>query len=380
MDLSDYRRQIDEVDGQLIRLFARRMEISADIGAYKKEHGLPVLNAEREKEKLAAAAAASPEEFADYTRVLFSLLMELSRSYQTRLNGTDTGLTDRVAAAVSGTPAVFPAKATVACQGVRGAYSQLACDRIFPDADIFYYPTFDAVFDAIERGACRYGVLPVENSTAGTVHSVYDAMMRHRFHIVRGVKLKVEHNLMANPGASLAGVKEIWSHEQAISQCSAFLSRLENVRVVPRSNTAEAARLVAESGRTDVASISSLACADAYGLTCLVPGIQNMETNYTRFVCISRDLEIYADADRTSLMVILSHEPGSLYRMLSRFYALDINLIKLESRPLPDRDFEFMFYFDLDASVHSPRLLRLLGELKDGCESFTYLGSYSEVI
>ena len=380
MDLTEYRRQIDDVDSRLVDLFTERMRISAGIGAYKKEHGLPVLNAGREKEKLDAVASMAPEDLAGYTRELYSLLMELSRAYQSRLTGTGSALTARIEAVAGTTPLDVPSRAAVACQGVEGAYSQLACGRLFPLADIRYYPTFDAVFEAIENGDCRYGVLPVENSTAGTVNKVYDAMQRHSFSIVRSVRLKVDHNLLTLPGAALSDVRRVYSHEQAISQCSEFLRRLPDAEVIPCANTAVAARMVAESGRKDTAAICSLACTKLYGLSCAAENIQNQDSNYTRFACISRDLEIYPGADRTSLMLILSHEPGSLYKVLSRLYALDINLIKLESRPLPDRDFEFMFYFDLDVPVSSPSLLQLLGELGGMCERFTYLGSYSEVI
>ena len=380
MDLTDYRRQIDDVDARLVDLFAERMRISAGIGAYKKEHGLAVLNAGREQEKLKAVADASPEDLAGYTRELYSLLMELSRAYQSRLTGAGNELTARVERSLEETPEEFPAHASAACQGVEGAYSQLACNRIFPHADVRYYPTFDSVFEAIENGECRYGVIPVENSTAGTVNKVYDAMQRHRFSIVRSVLLKVDHNFLTVPGADIGDVRRIYSHEQAISQCSEFLKSLKDVEVIPCANTAVAARMVAESGRKDQAALSSRACMELYGLSCAAANVQNQDSNYTRFVCISRDLEIYPGADRTSLMLILPHEPGSLYKVLSRLYALDINLIKLESRPLPDRDFEFMFYFDLDVPVRSPSLLQLLRELSGLCESFTYLGSYSEVV
>lgn len=380
MDLTDYRKEIDRVDAELVHLFAQRMEICANIGAYKKEHNLPVLNAGREREKLNAVAAAAPEELADYTRILYSTLMELSRSYQTRLNGGGNELTNRIEKAIETTPHLFPSNVSVACQGVEGAYSQLACSRVFRNPDIHFFPSFDAVFTAIEKGECRYGVIPVENSTAGTVNKVYDAMMSHHFSIVRSVRLRVDHNLLVNPGVKLGDVKEIYSHEQAISQCSEFLGKLEGVQVIPCANTAIAAEMVARSGRKDIAAISSYACMRNYGLESLAASIQNQDNNYTRFICISRELEIFPGADRTSLMLTLPHEPGSLYRLLSRLNALDINLIKLESRPIPDRSFEFMFYFDLDVSVYSPRIMELLGEIEQLCDSFTYLGSYSEVI
>ena len=380
MDLNDYRREIDGIDAQLLALFAQRMDVAAAIAEYKKENALPVLDPSRERQKLLDVADKAPEAVRDYAVSLYSLLFELSRGYQNRILGDRTELTQQIADAIAETPQLFPESAAVACQGVEGAYSQLACDRLFRLANIFYFSSFEAVFSAIEKGLCRYGVIPLENSTAGSVNAVYDLMMRHDFRIVRSVRLKVDHNLLAAPGAKLGDIEEIYSHEQAIAQCSGFLQSLPGVTVVRCENTAAAAKRVAESGRTDVAALSSRSCAELYGLQCLAADVQDQGNNFTRFICIAKNLEIYPGADRTSLMMVLPHRPGSLYKVLSRFYALGINLNKLESRPLPERNFEFMFYFDLDTPVYSPGFRQLMGELPGLCEEFHYLGSYSEVL
>lgn len=380
MDLSDYRKEIDEIDGQLTQLFSRRMAVAADIARYKKEQGLPVLDQSRERKKLLSISESAPDATREYTLSLYSLLFELSRSYQTRLLGYASPLTEQISQAVQSTPPLFPENAVVACQGVEGAYSQLACERLFRLPNVLYFSSFEAVFSAIEKGLCRYGVVPLENSTAGSVNAVYDLMMHHNFRIVRSVRLKVDHNLLAPKGVRLSEIREIYSHEQAINQCSTFLQSLPGVRVIPCENTAVAAKMAATSGRRDIAALSSRSCMKLYGLECLAESVQNQDNNYTRFICISRDLEIYPGADRTSIMAVLPHEPGSLYKLLSRFYALGINLNKLESRPMPDRNFEFRFYFDLETSVYSPRFLQLMGELSATCEEFSYLGSYSEVI
>lgn len=380
MDLNDYRKQIDDIDRQLLALFGQRMEVAAAIAAYKKEHDLPVLDGKREREKLLDVAAKTPDDLKDYAVSLYSLLFELSRSHQTRMLGTNTALTEQIAQAIENTPKLFPGSAAVACQGVEGAYSQLACDRLFKLPNVFYFSNFEAVFSAIEKGLCQYGVIPVENSTAGSVNAVYDLMMRHDFRIVRSLRLKVDHNLLANPGAKLSDIREICSHEQAIAQCSAFLQKHPEITVVRCENTAAAAKRVAQSGRKDVAALSSRSCAELYGLTCLASNVQDQGNNFTRFICISKNLEIYPGADRTSLMMVLPHRPGSLYKVLSRFYALGINLNKLESRPMPERNFEFMFYFDLETSVYTPQFQQLMAELPSLCEEFSYLGSYSEVV
>ena len=379
MDLQDYRRELDGLDEELLKLFSRRMEISAAIGAYKKEQGLPVYDPARERQILLKMAERSPKGMGDYAVALYALIFELSRASQNRLMGTESALTRRIQKAIAETPPLFPHSATVACQGVEGAYAQLACDKLFKLPDLFYCKSCEAVFSAIESGLCQYGVVPVENSTAGSVNAVYDLMMKHNFRIVRSVRLKVDHNLLAKPGTKLADIREIYSHQQAISQCSGFLQGLKGVKIIPCENTAAAAKLAAESDGS-VAALSSRACMKLYGLDCLANAVQDRGNNSTRFICISRNLEIYPGADRTSLMMILPHTPGSLYKVLARFYALGLNLNKLESRPLPERDFEFMFYFDLDTPVYSPGFLQLMGEMDSLCEEFSYLGSYSEVI
>ena len=297
MDLNDYRQKIDEIDSELTRLFTERMDVAAGIAQYKAEHGLPVLDARREREKLLSIAEKMRPELADYAVNLYMLLFELSRCHQNRAMGSTSALSDEIERALMETPQLFPDRAAVACCGEEGSPSQLACERLFRQPNEFFFDSYEAVFSAIEKGLCRYGVLPLENSAAGSVNAVYDLMMRHNFNIVRSVRLK---------DADGAGV--------------------------------------------------------------------------TRFICISRELEIYPGADRTSLMMILPHKPGSLYKVLSRFYALGINLNKLESRPLPERNFEFMFYFDIENSVYSPSFLQLMGELADICEEYDYLGSYSEVV
>lgn len=379
MDLSQYREQIDQIDDELIQLFARRMETAAQIAQWKRQAGKPVMDAGRERAKLLDVMGKCPDEFKDYAVSLYSLLFELSRSYQHRILDSSSALTEQISAAIAHTAPLFPKTASVACQGVEGAYSQLACEKLFRLPNIFYFTSFDAVFSAIEKGLCRYGIIPLENSTAGSVNKVYDLMMRHNFRIVRSVRLKVDHNLLVKPGTKLEDIQEIYSHEQAINQCARYLQKFSGVKIIPCENTAMAAKYVSEAGG-GAAALSSRSCAKLYGLTCLEESVQDQGNNYTRFICISKDLEIYPGADRTSLMLVLPHTPGSLYKVLSRFYALGINLNKLESRPLPERDFEFMFYFDLDTPVYSPQFIQLMGELQNICEEFNYLGSYSEVI
>ena len=379
-NLQDLRARIDAVDDEIIRLFQERMNISSGIAEYKKANNLPVMDLKRERDKLSDLIEKSNGEFKSYTSVLYSLLFELSRSYQDRILYPSSDLKEKVSYAIDNTNKLFPPCATVACQGVEGAYSQHACEKLFQIPRIMYFNNFAGIFASIDKGLCDYGVLPIENSTAGSVKQIYDLMMYYNFNIVRSVRVKVDHNLLAKKGTDISKIREIYSHEHALAQCTNYINSLDNVKVTVVENTAVAAKMVAESDRDDVAAISSRSCAPLYGLDCLASSVQDKGNNYTRFICISKNLEIYPGADRTSLMMIISHKPGALYRVLARFYALGINLVKLESRPIPDRDFEFMFYFDLDTPVYSSEFIQLICELDSLCEEFRYLGSYSEMI
>jgi chorismate mutase/prephenate dehydratase len=379
-EMDTLRERIDAIDDRIIADFTERMKTVVEIAKYKSDAGLSIYDGARERSKLNYVAENTPEDLQSYTRVLFSLLFELSRSYQHMLINPSSELKERIEETLRSTHPMFPQKATVACQGLEGAYSQLAAEKLFKFPSIIYFNNFEGVFSAIEKGFCSYGVLPIENSTAGSVYSVYDLMAKHNFNIVRSVRLKVDHSLLVKPGTELGDIKEVYSHEQAINQCEGFLKSLASVKVNVCENTAAAAKLVAESDRKDVAALSSGSCAPIYGLKSLKSSVQDKGNNYTRFICISKEPQIYAGADRTSLMISIAHKPGSLYKVLSRFFALGINLTKLESRPIPDRDFEFMFYFDLEASVYSPEFARLIVELEGLCDDFQYLGSYSEIV
>ncbi len=380
MKLDELRQKIDQADAALLDAFCQRMSLAAEVGREKQAMGKPILDPAREREKLRKIVNQLPPDLKSYGYPLYDTLFALSRSYQQSQDQTPSPLRLQIEQALTQTPKLFPPTATVACQGVEGAYSQIACEKLFAHPSILYFQDFASVFSAVENGLCDYAVLPVENSTAGSVQEVYDLMLHHRFSIVQATRLKVDHTLLAKPGVTRNDVKEIFSHPQALSQCAAFLKDLPDVKITPCKNTAAAAELVASSDRRDIAAISSHRCAELYSLSCLAGDIQDRSNNYTRFICISKKLEIYPGADKTSFMMVLPHRPGSLHEVLGQFDALGLNLIKLESRPLPQREFEFMFYFDLESSVYSeafPQMVDYLGRL---CERVQYLGTYREVL
>ena len=378
MELSEIRAKIDAVDDQLLSLFLERMALSEEVAAYKNEHHLPILNKQREREILAKVTekAGDKERYAHH---LYSTLFELARSRQAELVSAPTRVAERIEAALKNGGEVFPQTGLVACQGVEGANSQVACDRLLPRGNIMYVKSFQAVAAAVESGLCRFGVLPIENSSNGSVRAVYQLLQEHDLSIVRSARLCIRHELLALPGVRPEDVTEIYSHEQAIGQCSKFLGGLKDVKIIPCGNTAAAAKMVAESGSPTAAAISSHPCAALYGLNCISDRIQDSDNNYTRFICVTKKPVIYAGANRVSLIIAFENKPGALYDILSKLAALDINMTKLESCPVAGSDFEFIFFLELEASVQDPGVRAMLEEMERSCAQFQFLGSYAEV-
>lgn len=380
MDLEELRKRIDEIDTQMCDLFAKRMQVVSEVGRYKKENNLPVYHPSRARTVLHNVSRRLGPEFEGYGRTLYRTIFDLSESYETRMLAQGSEFYDRIKEITSVPPQPFPKRASVACAGCEGSYAHLASERLFDLPNIMYMNGFEGVFKAVSSGLCEYGVLPIENSLAGSVNAIYDLLSEYNVSIVRGVRLKVDHALLGVPGAKLSEIREIYSHQQAISQCSEFLSTLKNVRVIAMENTAEAARMVAQAGDRTKASLSSRLCAELYQMQVLKSSAQNRDNNYTRFICIAKEPKIYSGADRTSVMINIPNRPGTLFRILSRFNATGVNLVKLESRLIPEREFEYRFYFDIEASVYSTEFLSLMCELHDCGEQFKYFGTYAEII
>ena len=379
MDLNAVRERINAIDDQIVDLFVERMKASADVASAKAEKNLPVLDLRREQAVLEKVMERGGEEFEIYINKLYQTIFDISKSYQAGLLTKETALSEEILKNIADPHMEFPRKAVVACQGVEGANSQVACDRLLPRGSILYVKTFDAVVSAVESGLCKFGVLPIENSSNGSVRAVYSLLQQHQLSVVRSTRLCIRHELLAMPGVKLEDITEIYSHQQAIGQCSRFLSSLSGVRVIPCGNTAEAAKLVAESGSRHAAAISSHPCAALYGLECVSDKIQDSENNYTRFFCVAKDPVIYAGANRISLILSFENKPGALYEILSKLAALDINMTKLESCPVAGSDFEFVFFLELEASVQDPSVLAMLEEMERSCAEFVFLGNYAEV-
>jgi len=378
MNLEDIRKETDKIDDEIAELFARRLKLVESVAKVKAETHAPILKPTRERDIIARLTREHGEMSADYLKLLFTTIFDVSRSHQIVLTNRSSKTSGDITRALKETPALFPKEALVACQGTEGANSTFACEKMFSRPTIIYFNSFDNVFNAVEKGLCRYGILPVENSLHGSVTNIYDLMKKYHFYIVNSIKLKINHALLAKPGVKMSDVKVVYSHEQALAQCSQFLKD-KNYEIQVHENTALAAKFVSDSPRDDIAAIASTNCSELYGLEILDDNIQNNANNYTRFICISKKLEIYPGARKISLVMTVPHRPGSLYNLMTKFSTLGINLTKLESRPIPDRDFEFMFYFDLDVSVYDEVVPKLFSLLENGMDHFVFLGCYAEL-
>ena len=288
MDLNELRLEIDRIDDELVRLFVQRMEVSARIADYKKENNLPIFVPAREAEKLLDVAQKAGPDMENYTQVLYSMLFELSRGYQSKRNATRTELYGRINDAMAGTPKLLPRDGAVACMGSDGDNGRMVCQKLFGSCSVLQFKGIDGVLSAVCQGLCRYGILPLE----GNMKQLYDLLDQQGLFIVRSFRLG----------------------------------------------------------------------------------------DQSQYICISRCLEIYPGADRSSIRMALSDHPGALYKVLARLYTLGINVLRLESRPIAEKNFQGMFYFDLQTSVYSDEFVQLICELDDLCQDFAYLGSYTEVI
>ncbi len=379
MSLDELRKQIDEIDDKISDLYVKRMEICKQIGIEKANQGSSVNVAEREKAVINRITADKPDEMKRYLKLLYDTVFFQSKNYQGKFVKAKSDTVNALRDILRAERQSFPISATVACQGVNGAYSGEAAEKLFDISDVSYFKTFEGVFNAVDKGLCEYGVLPIENSNAGSVSQVYDLMRKYNFYIVKSVRVQISHALCAKKGVKLSEIKTVYSHGQALMQCAEHLKNL-GVKTIEVENTAVAAKMVAESDDRSVGAICSDNCADIYNLCALERAMQDNGNNFTRFICISKNLKVFKGADKISVMTSLANKSGSLNKMLSRFSALGLNLTKLESRPIANSQFEFMFYFDFEGDIESDDVLNLLGELENSSDKFVFLGSYKETV
>lgn len=375
MDLLELRNEIDKLDDELIPLLLKRMDISRQVAEYKVQNGIPVLNEQRELEILEDVASKCGEQ-GEVIKTVFSAIMDASRALQHKIIGGGVELRNLIDNAECGKNLTANGE-PIACQGVQGAYSGEAAKALFPDSPIDFHKQFEDVFEAVNQNKARFGIIPVENSTAGSVHESYDLIMKYKFFIVGAYDLRVDHCLCAKPGVKFEDIENVYSHTQALSQCNIFLKNFDFTGIT-FSNTAAAAKFVSESEKNNIAAICSESAARKYGLKIIRKGIQNVTNNTTRFIVISKELVIDEDAEKISLIFSAPHRTGSLYRVLGRFSMTGLNLTKLESRPVANGKFDYYFYVDILGSVRDAQTLDLLCALSDELPEFSFLGNYYE--
>ena len=375
-ELQTLRGEIDAIDRELVELFRRRMAVTRQVGEYKRAKGIPVLDQERERQLLQSKGVLAGEELRPAVVTLFQTVMALSRRQQRDLmgRGPDNPGVLRWQEAQNNLRQPIPAPRVV-YQGVPGAYSEPAALNFFGEGtDTTGLEQFEDCFLALREGRADYAVLPIENSTTGAIRQIYDLLTQYECYIVGETTVRIEHCLMALPGASLDAITHVYSHEQGLFQCEQFLNAHPAWKRVPQADTAGSAQMVAQSGDMTKAAICSARAAEIYGLNILARGINHNAQNTTRFVVASPRLELRPGADKVSTLFVLPHEAGSLHEVLTVFSVHGLNLMKLESRPMPGRSWEYMFFLEFTGDPGDPAVGDALHELAQTTGEFRVLG------
>ncbi|MCQ2464471.1 MAG: prephenate dehydratase [Oscillospiraceae bacterium] len=372
MDLKELRDQIDIIDGQMLDMFQKRMKLCLQVAEYKKKNNVNVLQTGREQEVIDGIKAKSEKQFEDSAAVLFSNIMDISKSYQQCEINRDVKF--------AGHCTFDPASACkIGCYGVKGSNSEEATRKIFGnDREIGFYHEFEDVFRAVDDGEIDFGVIPVQNSSTGSISLTYDLMRKYKVYINKMVRVSIRHCLASANADSVSEVEAVYSHPQALMQCSEFIEK-NGLKTVHYASTATSARYVAKSDRK-IAAICSEKCANIYRLNILDRNISDEKANFTRFICISKKFMVEPSADRVSVLMSLSDNEGSLYRMLTKFRVAGLNLLKIESRPRHEGNFDVVFYLDFEGSIDDERVSALVTALQNEVSDFRFLGNYSEEI
>lgn len=377
--LDEYRARIDALDGQISKLFLERMAVTEQVGEYKKAHGLAVLDSGRERQVIAAKTALTddPARKTDLAE-LYETVMAISRRQQRGLvreeaeeGGYARWLRDLERRR---DPVEHP---RVVYQGEAGCYSEEAAVGFFgEEVAAKGLPWFDDVFAALARGEADYGMLPIENSSTGSIRQVYDLLAQYDFSLVGEYQVKVEHCLAALPEVTLGDIRTVYSHEQGLMQCDKFLDGHRDWRRVPVLDTAGSAKQVRETCDRTAAAICSRRAAKLYGLEVLAFPINHNAANVTRFVAVSPVPELRAGRNKLSLMLSLPHRAGALHEILTVFSVRGLNLQKIESRPILGRDWEYLFFLEVDGDLTAPEMDGVLHELSQLSEALRVLGNF----
>lgn len=370
MDLEQLRTEIDKLDKDILSAFEKRMDLCSQVAEYKIKNDLPVFQEGREKNIIKKVRDNSPEHLKDSSAALFTEIMDISKLLQQNIlfSGKEP---------LEPRELVINENQIIGCQGTSGSNSEAAARMLFKENKINFFNNFEDVFYAVENWEIDFGIIPIYNSTAGSVAQNYDLMRKHNVYIVKTIKTEITNCLAVKRGTKIENAKKVYSHPQALSQCSVYV-KSHNLEPVESENTAMAAEFVSKNGG-DCAAICSESCAELYDMEILEKGISNVLPNYTRFICISKNFLTSSDADTISVILKLTNCAGSLYRLLTKFFVNNMNLKKIESRPLADGSFNIMFYLDFSGKVSDPKVSSLIASLSQELEYFKFLGNFSEI-
>jgi chorismate mutase/prephenate dehydratase len=363
--ISVLRERVSEVDSQMVELFEKRMKVVDEIAVLKKQYGKDVLDAKREDDVIERAVSKLKDKnLSEATSEFFAAIMDISRKTQRQAMQFEKPSSIKFSEVKD---------AKVAYLGIKGSYSYIAAEQSFDkSAKLMNYPSFEAILEALKDDEVDYALLPAENTHTGSVTPAIDALARYGYYIV-GEKLQpISHNMLGVKGSQLGDIKKVYSHPQAISQCSEFLG--DKFEAYPSLSSAHAAKSVAEQGDRSIGAIGSVSSGEIYDLDILKREIQNEDTNCTRFVIVSKRPYKGNSCDKTSIVILLMHKPRSLYEMLSVFS--NVNILKLESRPIKDRQFEYQFHIDFEGNIYEKDISEMIERVKKKAAGYTYLGCY----
>ncbi|MBD5487682.1 MAG: prephenate dehydratase [Lachnospiraceae bacterium] len=375
MDLLELRGQLDQIDEKIVQLYEERMEICSQVADYKIETGKKVLDKAREEEKLNKVRSLAHSEFnAHGVQELFEQIMAMSRKLQYN-KLSEQGAHGKLP--FIGVDKLDTEQARVVFQGAEGAYSQIAMMRYFGEnINCFHVDSFRDAMCAIEEGSADYAVLPIENSTAGIVNEIYDLLAEYENYIVGEQIIKIEHCLLGLPGTELAQIRTVFSHPQSLMQSARYLNVHDGWKQISMQNNAFAARKVSEDGDHSQAAIASEQAAKIYGLDILERGVNQSDTNSTRFIIVTNQKIFLKDAKKVSLCLEVPHESGSLYHILSHFIYNNLNMTKIESRPIEGRNWEYRFFIDFEGNLADGAVKNALRGLREESQNMRILGNY----
>lgn len=374
-DLKQLRDEIDGIDRQIVELFEKRMAVSQQVAEYKIGTGKKVFDRAREISKIDTVKGLTHNEFNRHgIEELFQQIMAMSRKLQYQLLA-EKGVVGRLP--FIAVEEIERSKVRVVFQGVEGAYSQAAMKQYFhDDISSFHVEQWRDAMEAIAEGSADFAVLPIENSTAGSVSDMYDLLVEFENYIVGEQIIRCEHKLLGLPGAKLSDIRRVYSHQQALSQCKPYLEEHRDWKRIPLENTAVAAKRVADEKDVTQAAIASAFASDYFGLQVLADKIYVNEANSTRFIIVTNQRIFRKDADKISICFELPHISGSLYNILSHFIYNNINMTKIESRPITGRNWEYRFFVDFEGNLNDSSVKNALRGIREEAINMKILGNY----